>query len=158
MMAIPRKPAVAGLFGLAVAIAGWIIAPSEGNSPVGYADVGGVPTVCLGHTGSGVVVGQRYSEEQCQAWFTSDVGMAARGVQSCIHAPMTSYQWGAFTSTAFNIGVGQFCRSSIATRANAGDMPGACAAISLYVYAAGQPQPGLIRRRASERALCDGHT
>ena len=85
-------------------------------------------------------------------------GKAATGVRACVHAPMTSYQWAAYTSLAFNIGTGAFCRSSIARRANAGDTAGACAAISLYVYAGGKRVQGLANRRAGERALCEGRT
>jgi len=69
---------------------------------------------------------------------------------------MTSYQWAAFTSLAFNVGVPTFCRSSVARKANAGDMAGACKAIGLYVYAGGKVVRGLQNRRKAEIALCEG--
>lgn len=145
----------AGLLALVILMAGWFVTPWEGNEPVGYRDIVGVATACVGHTG-GVTVGQRYTQAQCDAWLASDIGIAARGVAGCVTAPMKSYEWAAFTSLAFNIGVATFCRSSIAAKANAGDMAGACQSITLYIYAGGQKVAGLLRRRVAERDLCLG--
>ena len=147
----------AGLLGLVVLMSAWFIAPHEGTVPVAYRDVAQVVTACTGHTEPGLKVGVDYSA-QCEAWFASDVGKAAMGVQACVHAPMTSYQWAAYTSLAFNIGTGAFCRSSIAREANAGNTAAACRAIELYVYAGGKRVQGLVNRRAAERALCEGRT
>lgn len=146
------------MIGLVVLMAAWFIAPQEGNQPVGYNDMAGYATACVGHKGADVVVGKRYTTEQCGEWLKSDIASASEGVSACIAAPMTSYQWAAFTDTAFNIGVGAFCRSSMARYANAGDMQAACKAIELYVYAGGKKVPGLIIRRAQERSLCEGKT
>ena len=77
-------------------------------------------------------------------------------MDACVNVPMKSYQWAAFTSLAFNIGVSAFCRSSIARKANAGDMAGACKAIGLYVYAGGRVVKGLVNRRKAEIELCEG--
>lgn len=151
-----RKVASGALFALVIAIAGWFVKPWEGTEPVGYDDIVGVATACVGHTGPDVVVGRRYTAEQCKAWLDSDLGIAARGVDACVTVPMTSYEWASFTSLAFNIGVRAFCKSSIARKANAGDMDGACEAILLYDYAGGRKVPGLTRRRLAERDLCRG--
>jgi lysozyme len=152
------KVAAGGLLALVLAISAWFVGPWEGSEPVGYRDIVGVATACTGHTGPGVVVGKRYTPEQCRAWFESDLGVAATGVDACIAPPMKSYQWAAFTSLAFNIGVARFCRSTIARLANAGDWQGACKAIGLYVYAGGRKVQGLINRRGAEIALCEGRT
>ncbi len=150
-----RKASGAGVIGLVIVMAAWFIAPAENTVPVAYRDVAQVVTACTGHTEPGLKVGVDYSA-QCDKWLVSDIGKAATGVRACVHAPMTSYQWAAYTSLAFNIGVNAFCRSSIARKANAGDTAGACAAISLYVYAGGKRVQGLVNRRAGERALCEG--
>lgn len=150
------KAARTALLALVVAIAGWFVVPWEGESLTGYSDIVGVATACDGHTGAGVEVGKVYTREQCRAWLQSDIGIAAEGVGRCVTAPMKSYQWAAFTSLAFNIGVAQFCRSSIARFANALKWPEACAAIELYNRAGGQVVRGLARRRYAERQLCEG--
>lgn len=146
------------MLALVIAISAWFVEPWEGTELTGYADIVNVATACTGHTGAGVVVGKRYTTEQCRAWFESDLGIAATGVDGCVTAPMASYQWAAFTSLAFNVGVPTFCRSSIARLANAGNMAGACKAIGLYVYAGGRKVKGLERRRQAEIKLCEGRT
>lgn len=145
----------ASVMGLVVLMAAWFITPHEGTVPVAYRDVAQVVTACTGHTEPGLTVGTDYSAS-CAKWLASDIGKAATGVQACVRAPMTSYQWAAYTSLAFNVGVTAFCRSSVARKANAGDTAGACAAIELYVYAGGKRVQGLANRRAAERALCEG--
>jgi lysozyme len=150
-----KQASGAGVLSLVVLMAAWFITPHEGTVPVAYRDVAQVVTACTGHTEPGLQVGTDYSAS-CARWLASDIGKAATGVQACVRAPMTSYQWAAYTSLAFNIGVPAFCRSSIARKANAGDIAGACAAIELYVYAGGKRVQGLANRRAAERALCEG--
>ena len=61
----------------------------------------------------------------------------------------------AFLSFAFNVGNGAFCGSTLTRKANAGDMPGACAELSRWTYAGGKQMPGLVIRRAAERQLCE---
>lgn len=146
---------VAGTLAGAMAIAAAVIAPWEGNEPIGYYDVVQVPTACLGHTGPGVVVGKRYTPEQCHAWFQSDVGEAAKAVDRCVTVPMPDKVWAAWTSLTFNVGVRAFCGSTLVRKANAGDLAGACAQISRWDYAGGKRIRGLTRRRAAERALCE---
>ena len=153
-----KHGAAGGVLGLVLVLAAWIIVPFEGDKRQAYTDIAGVATACLGHTGADIESGQHYSEAQCQAWFATDLGQAARGVQRCIKVPLRSYQWAAFTSTAYNIGVRRFCESSIASAANVGDLAAACAAIELYVFAKRQRLNGLVRHRAAERAMCEGRT
>ena len=74
----------------------------------------------------------------------------------CITRPMTDGQKAAFLSFAFNVGNRAFCDSTLARKANAGDMAGACAELSRWTYAGGKQLPGLVRRRATERAVCEG--
>ena len=147
---------VAAVLAAVIALASAFIPSWEGDAPIGYRDVVGVASACYGHTGADVVVGVRYSPEQCKAWLQSDVGKAAAGVGDCVTAPLKIYEWAAFTSLAYNIGVTSFCKSSSARLANAHDMPGACRSIELYVYAGGRRLEGLVRRRAAERAMCEG--
>lgn len=146
---------VAGTLAGAMAIAAAVIAPWEGNEEVGYLDIVGVATACVGHTGRDVVVGKTYSVEQCQAWFKSDVGVAAEAVARCVSSPMPDKVWAAFTSLAFNVGTKAFCGSTLVRKASAGDLRGACVQISRWDYAGGKRLRGLTRRRAAERQLCE---
>lgn len=154
-----RNPRVVGVVLAGVlAVAGAVTSTYEGSPPAAYMDrlpLNPTPTACQGHTGPDVQVGKAYSPAQCAAWKHADLLKAANGVKGCIFAPMTVNQWGAYTDLAYNIGVSAFCRSSVARKANAGDVAGSCRAISLYVYAGGRKLAGLVKRRAAERALCE---
>ena len=73
----------------------------------------------------------------------------------CVKRPMNDGQKAAFLSFAFNVGNGAFCSSTLVRKANAGDMPGACAELSRWTYAGGKQLQGLVNRRAAERKLCE---
>jgi len=88
--------------------------------------------------------------------FEGYLAAAYGAVQRCIHVPLKPYEAAAFTSFTYNVGATAFCQSTLARKANSGDMPGACAEMSRWVYSDGEKLPGLVRRRAAERALCKG--
>lgn len=121
-----------------------------------YQDVGGIWTICYGHTGPEVHKGLVASDEQCQEWAAQDLLKASAGVKSCVHRPMSDNVLSAFSDLAFNIGIGRFCGSSIVIKYNAGDPADACARMKLYNKAAGKVLLGLERRRAAEFELCSG--
>lgn len=126
----------------------------EGSRPTPYRDVGGVPTVCYGHTGG--VEDRRYSANECLALLRKDMAAANAIVRSCIRVPMTYGQEVALTDAAYNIGPAVVCGSTLQRMANAGNWLGACAQLSRWDKAAGQTLPGLVKRRAEERAICEG--
>lgn len=144
--------AVAAIIALASA---YSIIPSEGLRQNAYRDPVGIPTICYGHTGD-VKLGDRKTLDECKDILQGDALKHYEGVKACIKPEMTVGQAAGFTSFAFNVGVAKFCGSTIAKKANAGDMAGACAELSRWVYAGGQVLPGLVERRKKERALCEG--
>lgn len=114
-----------------------------------------VPTICFGST-KGVKLGDVKTVEECKDILLSDIQEHERGMRACLKAPdaLSDRTYVAFTSTAFNIGIGAFCGGSIARKINAGDVRGACNAILLYDKFKGKALPGLTRRRKQEQALC----
>ena len=66
---------------------------------------------------------------------------------------LTDGQYGALTSFVFNLGAGAYQASTLRRCVLAGDTPGAAAQFARWVYAGGRKLPGLIRRRAAERAM-----
>jgi GH24 family phage-related lysozyme (muramidase) len=60
----------------------------------------------------------------------------------------------AFTSLTWNIGTGGVCRSTALRRLNAGDVAGACEALTWWNRAGGRVVRGLVNRRADEYQLC----
>lgn len=138
----------------AVALAVPVVQKYEGTVLGTYLDPVGIVTACTGHTSQGLRLHVQYTPQQCEQLLYQDLLKHTKALD-CIKRPLTDGQKAAFVSFAFNVGNGAFCSSTLARKANAGDMPGACAELSRWVYAGGKQLPGLVKRRAAERALCD---
>lgn len=151
----PRQKLIASIGASAAAIVTAFVAQHEGLRLWAYRDPVGVLTACYGHTGPDVQPGQTYTREQCREMLERDLARHAQAL-ACIHRPLTDGQKAAFVSFAYNVGPQAFCGSTLARKANAGDMAGACAELDKWVYAKGQRLPGLVKRRAAERAMCEG--
>lgn len=150
----PRQKLAAQIGAGAAALAAAVVMQHEGLRLHAYRDPVGVLTACWGHTGVDVQPGQRYTRQQCRELLEADLARHAEAL-ACIRQPLTDGQKAAFVSFAYNVGPRAFCDSTLAQKANAGDMPGACAELSKWVYAKGQRLPGLVARRAAERAMCE---
>ena len=150
----PRQRLVAKIGAGAVAMVLPVVLLYEGTVHSTYKDPIGIVTVCAGHTGPELRMGQRYTKEQCETMLYGDLLKHADAL-SCIKTPLADNQKAAFLSFAFNVGNGAFCKSTLARKANAGDLMGACAELSRWVIAGGRELPGLVKRRAAERQLCE---
>lgn len=126
----------------------------EGTVFSTYRDPVGIITACTGHTGPELKMGKTYTREQCEEMLYKDLAKHADAL-SCVRTPLTDGQRAAFLSFAFNVGNDAFCLSTLVRKANAGDINGACAELSRWTYASGKELPGLVRRRAAERKLCE---
>ena len=144
---------VAGAATIAAIVA--FIGPWEGRRYTAYQDIVGVWTICEGHT-KGVKAGDVATDAQCDEMAAQDVAEHNAGIRACITRPMPQNVEIAFTSLAFNAGVGAFCGSTALKRYNAGDDTGACDALNMWVRAGGKVVKGLVNRRAAESALCKG--
>lgn len=157
MLPTNNRRALTGIVGAVAATALLAFTPSfEGTKLKTYRDIGGVLTYCTGAT-ENAQWGKTYTPEQCREQLDRDLARHAAGIAPCLPwEQLTDGQKVAFVDAAYNIGVGAFCGSSMARRANAGDMAGACAALSLWDKVNGKRVEGLTRRRAAERAICEG--
>jgi lysozyme len=117
-----------------------------------YPDGNGVPTIGWGHT-AGVKLGDTCTAAQADQWFFTDTGAACRSVTSLVDIAITQSQFDALVSLCFNIGAGHFCSSTLLRVLNAGNLMAAADQFLVWDVIAGQPSPGLQRRRAAERAL-----
>jgi lysozyme len=135
-------------------LAATLTRPWEGRRHHPYMDIGGVKTVCDGHTGQ--VEDRRYSDDECDALLMGDLAEAYGYVVKCIHVPLERHQAAALTDAVYNIGPAVVCGSTLQTLANRGDMVGACNQLMRWNRAGGREVLGLTRRRAAERAMCLG--
>jgi len=149
-----RAKLVAKIGAGATALAVPLVMLYEGTVLQSYRDPIGIITACVGHTGPELRMGQRYTRQQCEDMLYGDLLKHAQALD-CIKQPMTDGQKAAFLSFAFNVGNRAFCDSTLARKANAGDMAGACAELSRWTRAGGRELPGLVKRRAAERELCE---
>lgn len=147
------KLAAAGVLALAIPV----VAYFEGFIPHTYADPVGIPTICYGYAGPDVPRDALASRPQCEALLTVEVWETYQGVMRCVRRELAPHEAAALTSWAYNVGTGAACGSTLMRRLNAGEPAVAwCAELDRWVFAKGQRLPGLVKRRAAERALCEG--
>ena len=149
----PRQKLALKIGAGAAALAVPLVMQWEGYVPWVHRDPIGRLAVCYGHDDQTLTPGKRYTAQQCQDMLAEDLAAHAQALD-CIKVPLTDGQKAAFVSFAFNVGNQAFCRSTLARKANQGDMRGACAELSRWTLAGGKKLPGLVRRRAAEQAMC----
>lgn len=127
----------------------------EGTKSQAYKDIGGILTVCTGHTGPDVVVGKVYDPATCAKLTQQDAQKAASGVlkfsPQLIYHPLVL---AAAISFSYNVGVGTYDKSSVASNFNTGNFVAGCNALLKYSYAGGNYSSGLYNRRVQEQAIC----
>lgn len=138
-----------------IAAATPIVVYFEGERLIAYRDPVGIVTDCFGHTKT-AKMGTKNTHEQCMAKLKTDFEEHYAGMTACIKHELPVHVLGATLSLTFNIGVQKFCNSTIAKKFNAGDIAGGCAEFSRWIYAGGKVLPGLVKRRAEERRVCEG--
>lgn len=139
------------------------IAGYEGYRSTAYIPVpGDVPTIGHGTTryedGKPVKMGDKVTPERARILLQHDASSFARAVQRCAPVPMHQHEFDAFTSLAYNIGEGAFCKSTLTRKLNALDYAGACREILKWDKYQGKPLRGLTLRRQKEYQLCIGAT
>ena len=144
----------AGVYARGLVAAMALIGGFEGLRTVAYLDPVDVPTVCFGETAN-VRMGQRFSVEECEDKLAARVIEYDDVVTACLGRTPEKGPRTAFVSLAYNIGPAAFCGSTLARKYRSGDLAGACAEISRWKYAQGIEWPGLVRRRAQERRICE---
>jgi lysozyme len=124
----------------------------EGKSNDPYQDIVGVWTVCYGETN---VPMRRYSDQECEAMLADSLASYAAPVLA-VNPELRGHpnQIAAATSLAYNIGITNYRRSTVARRFTAGDWKGACDAFLMWNRAGGKVRKGLTNRREYERKIC----
>lgn len=150
----PRQRLVAKIGAGAVALAVPLVVTFEGYVPWVHRDPIGRLAACYGHDDQTMTPGKRFTDAECRAMLDQDLLKHAEALD-CIKTPLADNQKAAFLSFAFNVGNSAFCKSTLVRKANAGDLMGACAELSRWVVAGGRELPGLVKRRAAERQLCE---
>ncbi len=112
-------------------------------------------TACDGIATKDIKLGQTYTEAQCTTMLERELIAHAEGVIKCIPGVYgRTNQAVAIVSLAYNVGVSMVCKSSIARFWNAGQWRAGCDFFPRYRLGGGRVLPGLVARRARERAIC----
>jgi lysozyme len=131
-----------------------LIRAFEGFSSTPYVCPAGYPTVGYGH----VVQGEEQfdaplSQEDGEALLRSDLPRYEAAVCRLIEVPLNGPCFDALVSFTFNLGEGALAASTLRRQANAGRLADAGQQFDRWVFAGARKLPGLVKRRAAERAL-----
>jgi lysozyme len=149
-----RTKAIGASAAVALAISALIV-PSEGLSLRTYRDPIGILTYCYGET-AGAVAGRTYTRDQCVSILDARVKSFEKSVSLCLsdYPSLPTPVQAAVLSISYNVGTGTMCKSTMFSKLRAGDILGACGEFPKFTRAGGKELPGLVKRRAAERAVC----
>lgn len=134
-----------------------LIKASEGLVLKAYLDAVGVLTIGYGSTGAHVKPGMVITEARAESLLLEDLARFEAAVRKL--CPVTTQgQFDAMVSLSFNVGERAFEGSTLRRLHNAGNYVGAAAEFARWRFAGGKELPGLVKRRAAERALYEGRS
>lgn len=125
----------------------------EGVRLSAYLDSAGIPTVGVGHTGRGVHLGMKITQDQVDELLTHDLESAERCVNRHVTVPLSQQQFDALVSFTFNLGCGALMHSTLLRKLNAGDYNGAAEEFHKWCHAGGRELAGLVTRRNLEKEM-----
>ena len=136
-----------------------MIAMNEGYKETPYKDTAGVITNGFGN--ATINPNKKVSVIEALGDLKENTKSTGDGVLKCVTSDITQGQYDAYVSFAYNVGVGAFCKSTMAKKANAGDKVGSCNEFDRWVYVAGKDCRiksnncfGIAGRRKKEKELC----
>lgn len=160
------KGAGIGVVALLAALGAFVV-PLEGLRLESYADPvwgASLPTACAGDTGPHIRMGQTFTESECYAMLAARHRVLAARLGRCVAADVPANVAVSVLSLGDNVGAQAVCDSTLVRMINQGAVPlEYCAQFDRWVYAAGRDCRikgsncgGLVKRRATERAMCEG--
>lgn len=133
-----------------------LITRYEGFSPTPYRCPAGVWTIGYGHTAGVSSSSPAITQQDAAQLLSADLEPLGRAVAAVLHIETTQQEFDALVSFAYNVGISALRGSTLLRELNAGDRIGAAEQFMAWTKAGGRELPGLVRRRAAERALFQG--
>lgn len=118
-----------------------------------YQDEAGKWTIGYGHL---LLPGEwfdRIDEAKAEELLRQDLAIAEQAIKKLVKVTLNQNQYDALVSFVFNVGVGNFSRSTLLKKINLGDYAGAVAEFPRWKYAGGKESNILITRRKREQQL-----
>ena len=137
----------------------------EGLRLEAYVDPVGIVTIGYGHTGTlHAFSGNKITRQKADELLRGDLEIAEDIINKWVKVPLTQPQVDALVSFVMNVGPGGKTKdgfvwlksgrhSTMLRKLNAGDYLGAADEFPKWKHGGGKPLPGLVKRRARERAL-----
>lgn len=130
-----------------------LITQHEGLRLQSYQDAGGVWTIGYGHTGADVAPNQTITNLQALQYLQADLKSTEAALDTLITAPVNANQYAALVSLAYNIGIGNFAKSTLLKKLNQGNYSAAAQEFLKWDHVDGQVLLGLRTRRLAEQAI-----
>lgn len=132
------------------------IGAHEGVKTRAYYDPIGVVTIGIGHTNPAgpppVRIGDVITVAEAYRIFRNDIVSVEADIARVLKVPVNQTQWDALVSFVYNLGIGNFSKSTLLRRLNAGDFA-VGNEFGKWNKAGGRVLPGLTRRRSEEATL-----
>lgn len=123
----------------------------------GAADRPGLLTIGYGHTDAAgpprVHRGMRITERQAEDILRTDLHKVEASVERMVKVPLNDNQFATLVSFVFNVGEGNFGKSTLLRKLNAGDYGAIPKELMKWTRANGKFVQGLANRRAAECGL-----
>lgn len=129
-----------------------LIMEFEGLALSAYRCPAGRWTIGYGHTAT-TVEGMQIDATQAAALLRLDLEVAEEKVAALVNVPLNDNQFAALVSFTFNVGVGQFSRSTLLRKLNLRDYASVPDELLRWVNVKGELSRGLLRRRIAEGHL-----
>ena len=147
-------PDPASPLGLAIGSAGIGRIGRGGQIPPQHSHLKGAPwTIGYGQTGQDIRFGSVWTEQQARDALMRECSQRWAAIRKLVTAPLSIPQAVALISFVYNLGEANFAGSTLRRNINAGDYTGAACEFGKWTKAGGRELPGLVTRRAAERAL-----
>lgn len=134
-----------------------VITEFEGCVLKAYLCSAGVLTIGVGHTSAAgapvVAKGMVISKAEADEILTRDLGIFEAVVNRLVRVNLNQNQFDALVSFVFNLGEGNFSKSTLLRKLNAGDYAGASDQFAVWNRAGGKVLTGLTKRRRAEATL-----
>ncbi|MEM9450399.1 MAG: lysozyme [Cyanobacteria bacterium P01_E01_bin.6] len=124
----------------------------EGLRLKSYLCPANVWTVGYGST-DGITKGMRITESEADSILDKDLIRFEKAVTELVKVELSGNEFAALVSLAFNIGIGAFKRSTLLKLLNKNKRAIAAEEFDRWVWGGGKILPGLVERRAAEKAL-----
>ena len=124
----------------------------EGCRLMPYLCPAGVWTVGWGST-TDVTPGELITMAQAEDRLKNDASAAEQCVNDAVNVPLNQNEFDALVSFVFNLGCGNFRKSTLLKMLNDSDYEGAGMEFRRWDKGGGKVLPGLVRRRLAEQRL-----